>query len=633
MKFLIMISVGLRQSGDKLEMIARLLLHIIDPTINYSQMTGREVNLKYVDENDLADGKIKVIPIGERVTDPGAGNGPDAEDLMVLKRKSVLSSPKNAVGGRASRGRGSKITTEGEDLYRIEGEKDEVPDMRSVDKKRTVMDGLTRRELAFEPIRVKRTMVESEDDKDSSTSIRAYVVGGRNVLKSWERNSAVVVLLPDEKGWRDKDVRVFADEISFFNQAIVVVPDLYRGRPWSEKREDKFELIDLEGAGGSNSSTQLSAVYKAWLNSHPEKRIFDDIACCLRFSQQQYDSKALSLAGIGCGGGWALKAACDLSDIQSAAALAFSIDANSAISDTDDRSVSMNPFPGSTRGYPRSEEELKQILEEGNRKLRKIEEDEKDSSNDDIEGLDGLDVPLEDGDTVDLKELMKIAGLAEDAEKVREEEPDEYDLMEKYRDELDADVNYRAMEIVAQRAHRGKTSVAHQSSISLRETARLEPCGVLAICPSLSAGDLDHVGKSLRVPSFFIFGELDKCPGAGLDSAEELHTLLSDRLSEVADLSIRVYQGRTSDFAHAPKTDDDRKCSQEATAIGSIWLDVFSAGPLERTNGQGMTRLQDSFSFISNKDIARQTLQPSSIASQLHDDASLFRNDRLADDV
>jgi hypothetical protein len=33
-----------------------------------------------------------------------------------------------------------------------------------------------------------------------------------------ERNSAVVVLLPDEAGWRSKDVRVFADEISFFNQ-------------------------------------------------------------------------------------------------------------------------------------------------------------------------------------------------------------------------------------------------------------------------------------------------------------------------------------------------------------------------------------------------------------------------------
>lgn len=29
---------GLRQNGDKMEMIARLLLHIIDPKINYSQM-------------------------------------------------------------------------------------------------------------------------------------------------------------------------------------------------------------------------------------------------------------------------------------------------------------------------------------------------------------------------------------------------------------------------------------------------------------------------------------------------------------------------------------------------------------------------------------------------------------------
>jgi hypothetical protein len=624
--------VGLRQSGDKLEMIARLLLHIIDPTINYSQMTGREVNLKYVDETDLADGKIKVIPIGERETDPGAGNGPDAEDLMVLKRKIVLSSPKNAVGGRASRGRGSKVITEGEDLYRIEGDTDEIPQMRNVDKQKTVMDGLTRRELEFEPIRVKRTIVESEEDKGAS--IRAYIVGGRNVLKSWERNSAVVVLLPDEKGWRDKDVRVFADEISFFNQAIVVVPDLYRGKPWSKKREDKFEIIDHGNAGDDNdTSTQLSAEYISWLNSHSEKRIFDDIACCLRFSQQQYDSKALSLAGIGCGGGWALKAACDLSDIQSAAALAFSIDTNSFISDKDDRSVSMNPFPGSTRGYPRSEEVEKQLLGEGSRKMSKSVEDDKDESGDDIEGLDGLDVQLEEGDTTDLKELMKIAGLAEEDEREKEEEPDDYDLMERYRDELDADVNFRAMEIVAQRAHRGKTSVAHQSSISLRDTARLEPCGVLAICPSLSEKDLDHVGKSLRVPSFLIFGELDKCPGAGLDSAEELHALLSDRLSEVADLSIRVYQGRNSDFAHAPKTDEDRKCSQEATAIGSIWLDVFSAGPLERTNGQGMTRLADSFCFISNKDIARQSLQPSSIASQLHDDASLFRNDRLADDI
>lgn len=51
------------------------------------QRTGREVNLKYVDEADLATNKIRVVPKEERETDPGSGSGPDAEDLMVLKRK------------------------------------------------------------------------------------------------------------------------------------------------------------------------------------------------------------------------------------------------------------------------------------------------------------------------------------------------------------------------------------------------------------------------------------------------------------------------------------------------------------------------------------------------------------------
>jgi hypothetical protein len=46
-----------------------------------------------------------------------------------------------------------------------------------------VMDGLTRRELEFVPLRVKRSISRALEDKDES--IRAYVVGGRNVLKSW----------------------------------------------------------------------------------------------------------------------------------------------------------------------------------------------------------------------------------------------------------------------------------------------------------------------------------------------------------------------------------------------------------------------------------------------------------------
>ena len=75
--------------------------------------TGREVNLKYIDAADLATNKIRLVPKEDRETDPGAGTGPDAEDLMVLKRKVVLSSPKNAVGGRASRSRGAKVSVAG----------------------------------------------------------------------------------------------------------------------------------------------------------------------------------------------------------------------------------------------------------------------------------------------------------------------------------------------------------------------------------------------------------------------------------------------------------------------------------------------------------------------------------------
>jgi hypothetical protein len=49
------------------------------------------------------------------------------------------------------------------------------------------------------------------------------------------------------------------------------------------------------------------------------------------------------------------------------------------------------------------------------------------------------------------------------------------------------------------------------------------------------------------------------------------------------------------------------------------------------TDWAGLTRLSDP--VISNKDMARQTLQTSSVASYLHDNPALFRNDRLAEDV
>ena len=65
--------------------------------------------------------------------------------------------------------------------------------------------------------------------------------------------------------------------------------------------------IDYINIVYSQADGTFTTEYSDWLALHPADRIFDDIVSSLRFAQQQYDSKALSVAGIGCGGGWALK--------------------------------------------------------------------------------------------------------------------------------------------------------------------------------------------------------------------------------------------------------------------------------------------------------------------------------------
>ena len=139
-----------------------------------------------------------------------------------------------------------------------------------------MMDGLTRQEVAYKPLCISRSSEQTrrEDDWDSEMNreknedvvtpyVRAYLVGGRDVLKTWERNPSVVVLLPDilsqshesepdqglqggeedhqdgrhtraererqGKGWRSRGLRVMADELAFNMQCIVIVPDLARG--------------------------------------------------------------------------------------------------------------------------------------------------------------------------------------------------------------------------------------------------------------------------------------------------------------------------------------------------------------------------------------------------------------------
>ena len=112
----------------------------------------------------------------------------------------------------------------------------------------------------------------------------------------------------------------------------------------------------------------------------------------------------------------------------------------------------------------------------------------------------------------------------------------------------------------------------------------------------------------------------------------DLHEKLRSRVAEVADFSIRVYEGRTRGFVHRPESDDDIKCAQETIAIGAIWLDIFSRDRSDRTDGAGLTRLtDDSFAYIAMEQML-QSVKPPSVATYLHDDPELLRNDRLAND-
>jgi len=161
---------GLRSSGDKQEMITRLLLHVIDPTINYNEMSGREPSLKFITKEDLSSGELKEVPESER-HNTSADSGPDAEDMQVLRRGS----------------RGLKQLTENDSENEHERENDLL-----------VMDGLVRRQISlplYPDHESSSRVVQQGEAMNSTESLNAYVVGGRNVLRTWERSSSPVTIL------------------------------------------------------------------------------------------------------------------------------------------------------------------------------------------------------------------------------------------------------------------------------------------------------------------------------------------------------------------------------------------------------------------------------------------------------
>jgi hypothetical protein len=160
-----------------------------------------------------------------------------------------------------------------------------------------VVDGLTRKEVYIDPVRVRRNEATAQKDDyivhstaEGRNEVQrrrneAYVVSPPRNLRQSAGGSRVIVLLPDARfHWRTKEVRVVADELAFATCSTVIVPDTTRS---DENERSKCD-----------DSTR-----------------YDDVVAALQYVVTERGAKCVTLAGVGTGADLALEMACDLHDI------------------------------------------------------------------------------------------------------------------------------------------------------------------------------------------------------------------------------------------------------------------------------------------------------------------------------
>jgi hypothetical protein len=536
-------SLGLRTTGDKAEMITRLLMHVIDPTLKYNALSGREPNLEYINQTDLTAGNLTMRTTEEMNVARERSSGPDADDMAVLRKRKG-----NKREGNRNAGDSEKLMQPGDKL---------------------LMDGLSRREIEFAPLNLIRDH-RSALLEDKDRTIRAYVVGGKDVLKTWERNRNVVILLPDEYGWRSKPSRVFADEIAFYNQVIVMVPDVLAG--------SAFTNFDTD--------TEDSVSYSEWIDTRSraveKNRIFDDVVASLFYGKKQYDASTLSLVGLGVGGGIALDTASTLATIESMSGIQFSSPKESHKKSHSldlDQGVEWDEFGEvvSVRGSKDEEmNEPNEFMEETD----DLDENEKPKSQKpaDQSTSDGISVSNYFQETqftsstfssIVPKVLLAVT-------------PCDYNLAE-----AAAKVRIPTLAIVSEYSNRTGASI---------KDAHMLYDGFMA-----RSGEIEDF-------SFRIY------EGTG----QNIDTSGSEQLPE-------------GYFAHNPRNKYDLKAAQEAISLGLIWVEVFSRPGSEYTDGRGETKNGDSgFTIVNQTDLGEP--RPSPVATYLHDDPNLFLNTRLQND-
>jgi len=107
-----------------------------------------------------------------------------------------------------------------------------------------------------------------------------------------------VLLLSDVYGAFTDSAQTLADKIAFECQPVVViVPDMFRGDPWSEDRVNDSDDVDRQ------------TLYEEWRAKHPESRVDIDIRAAASVLRERYAVSSIAVWGTCYGGGRALEAA------------------------------------------------------------------------------------------------------------------------------------------------------------------------------------------------------------------------------------------------------------------------------------------------------------------------------------
>lgn len=488
------------------------------------------------------------------------------------------------------------------------------------------MDGLTRREIEYSLQWVARQ--EGKESNEYGT-MGAYVVGGRDVLKSWGNVRCIIVFCPDRTGWRSKSNRVLADELAFSNQAVVVVPNLYAGD----------EIIESVGN-----------------LTNTERSVLDRLISTLHYCRLQYTPLVMCVGGVGFGATIAAHASCDLWDIASHSLSAVTMNTTrgklvnslepdyclgyaskvvrkSPTQTYDEESVLSSVAPITSATAIDSESESEVELQQVDDIIMGEEEQAFELS--ETEQLSFLESFRETLDRApDTESLLKVSTQSffnassskAETKTIAEKQKDRFEQSKVAQEQssLKSSINKLTAADQAKMSDRSvvtRSLVSERATLGARDLVFLAPRALLCLNPS-SDCNLDYIGSSLRMPTVIMYS------GSDVDKhqSSQLHSFLTHRKRQIEDFYFRIYENASAQFLSTPLDDTDRKCRLDAVLVGSYWLSSYSRDPsTDIAVGSGQTKYDSNNGYftVTRKHLAKISGSASSVAEYLHDDASV----------